>query len=358
MAKKKALSSKDLRGLIRRRFDDNGQFVVLEEVSCGTGYARAGRVDMAVFNLWPSKGLTRMAFELKISRSDFTRELLNPEKNKWAKECFHEFWFVAPTDVIKEEELPEGAGWMRPNGDSLAIVRHAVRKNDPITDDILLAALMRASYKGAKEMLRDGIKEAVKKDDKVQKWKKWYEGTKAFFENHDIHEYEIDLRDTAIEVAKALENINMDDMYIKERDQILGMLDAFHNEVSDLFTVFSAIACRSLLAKDKAGEFVNQRWHKKPETAVENLKELATKKSARSNPLIRNRAKKALEFARTILNVPSFLEEFEASLEGNDGLEQIQGTGTVGLPGVGDIGKSPEDDGGSETPGGEAADRI
>ena len=75
MSKKKQWTTEELRVLVRNRYKDPGAYVVLEEVSSGTGWRGRGWVDMAVFNMWPSKGLTRRAFELKVSRSDFTRHI-------------------------------------------------------------------------------------------------------------------------------------------------------------------------------------------------------------------------------------------------------------------------------------------
>jgi hypothetical protein len=68
-------------------------------------------------------------------------------------ECFHEFWFVSPQNVIQLPELPPNVGWMCPRGGKLTVKRHAVQNPEPKLDNILLAAFMRAA---AKEISRVG----------------------------------------------------------------------------------------------------------------------------------------------------------------------------------------------------------
>jgi hypothetical protein len=67
-------------------------------------------------NIWPSKRFHRIAYEIKVARSDFNRELLLPEKRmpaeKYANECF----FVMPTGIAKIDEIPEGWGLIELTG--------------------------------------------------------------------------------------------------------------------------------------------------------------------------------------------------------------------------------------------------
>ncbi|MCJ7576485.1 MAG: hypothetical protein MUO80_07445, partial [Dehalococcoidia bacterium] len=134
------MNAEDLVKLIRQRYplnraDGYQKYVVMEQVPDGTGSYQGRWVDAVVFDLWPSKGLLRSAFEIKVSRSDFLRELANPVKYKWAVESFHEFWYVAPQDVIKSEELPANVGWLCPRAGKLAIKRRAVQNPNPKLDD-------------------------------------------------------------------------------------------------------------------------------------------------------------------------------------------------------------------------------
>ena len=75
-----------------------------------TGYGCDSHIDAAAFNMWPSKNFERHAFEVKRSRSDFMREIGNPQKRQWVEENFHLTWFVTPAGLVKPDEIPEGWG--------------------------------------------------------------------------------------------------------------------------------------------------------------------------------------------------------------------------------------------------------
>jgi len=55
-----------------------------------------------------------IGFEIKASRSDWLRELKQPEKSAlFAKQC-NEFYIVAPHEVVYVDEIPQGYGWIIP----------------------------------------------------------------------------------------------------------------------------------------------------------------------------------------------------------------------------------------------------
>jgi len=88
-----------------------GEWVLIYELSNGTGYNPNQRyVDAFALNCWPSKGFTRIAYEIKVSRSDFINELKRPEKRQWAMEVSHQFWFACAPGVAEKSEIPEGCG--------------------------------------------------------------------------------------------------------------------------------------------------------------------------------------------------------------------------------------------------------
>lgn len=57
-----------------------------------------------------NKYLDRWAFEVKVDRSDFKRELDDPEKKESAMDIAHYFAFVAPQGLIHDHELPDKCG--------------------------------------------------------------------------------------------------------------------------------------------------------------------------------------------------------------------------------------------------------
>lgn len=135
----------DLFRRLRKRNNANG-VILLCEVGDGAGFGNRGWTDVVSMQTWPSKKLIITGYEVKATRPDWLRELDNPEKNvAWQKQC-HEWYIVAPKDVLKLEELPEGWGLLVPRGkDSLRI---AVRSEKIGVETIsldLMAAVFRAA---------------------------------------------------------------------------------------------------------------------------------------------------------------------------------------------------------------------
>lgn len=139
------LTEADVYNMIARRFSDHLRYAVFRHVARGTGTTGGSWVDAVVVNLWPSDGYLRSAFEIKLARSDFLNEINNPGKNKWAREEYHRFYYVAPKSVIRDVgEVPEGCGWLEVQAGRL-IERKAPtrRENIPLKDSVF-AGLVRA----------------------------------------------------------------------------------------------------------------------------------------------------------------------------------------------------------------------
>lgn len=106
MGKAQIVHSGQLMDLLQLRHPDP-QWAFFPELRNGTGYSRQPRtIDAMAFNVWPSGGGYRVAYEVKVDRRDFLRELADPQKRKWVEDCCHETWFVAPAGLIKPDELP------------------------------------------------------------------------------------------------------------------------------------------------------------------------------------------------------------------------------------------------------------
>lgn len=106
------LTTYKLRQALYKRYpEDDGEWVVIEEVVNYIGYGRQQRfIDLVAINCWPSKGLRIVTHEIKQDRADWIHELNDPEKRKFAYDNSTEAWFVAPAGVIKKGEVPEGWG--------------------------------------------------------------------------------------------------------------------------------------------------------------------------------------------------------------------------------------------------------
>lgn len=131
---------------------------------------------MLVRNWGGGEGFQRIAFEVKVSRSDYRNE--TDAKRAPAEASAHQCYYLTPAGLIKAEELPVGWGLMEvhadersyaaargwPVGDVRALVKTRVRafKRTPNTDmDYLVAAYARRASR-AEERIRRGEEDAVK----------------------------------------------------------------------------------------------------------------------------------------------------------------------------------------------------
>ncbi len=158
------------------------EWATFGEFSNATGSGATGRIDVAAFNVWPSKKGHRVAYEVKRSRSDFLRELNNPEKRAWVEELFHETYFVAEKGVCEPGEIPEGWGLLvvvGKDGDKLR--RKVVPKYRDVPDppyNFVMSLLRRSCADLSSEMSRqfrfDGEEITTKQLEKMANEKLTY----------------------------------------------------------------------------------------------------------------------------------------------------------------------------------------
>lgn len=146
---------------LRRRFTESGnggsgRYAVLTHVRTGAAF-EAQEIDAVAFCLWPSDQHALMAFEVKVSRSDWLHEIKpDMSKSARARSICDSFTVVCPEGVIREGELPDGWGHLvayRGVDDGVRLRhKHSPRPQraacDPIPDHItrsFLSALLRAA---------------------------------------------------------------------------------------------------------------------------------------------------------------------------------------------------------------------
>lgn len=261
-------TANDLLELIKQRYAGDAH-IVLTEVADGTGWTQSRWIDAAVFGLWPSKGLTRSAFEIKVSRSDFFHELQNAQKRKWCEECFHEFWFVAPDDVIQLSELPDGAGWLHPHGDKLSIKRHARYNKTPRLDDALLASFMRSAWKSIENNKKTSEKSILAQSKEYQQATIYQTAIGKFLQTKGIYA----THETEGAVLTDLNKATADKEVQEHLNQILTITERFEGEILGLFQFFAVIAGKTLLAKNELGKFILGHYGNYDVEAMRLLKE-------------------------------------------------------------------------------------
>lgn len=110
------ITAETIYDLLDRKYNDwemiGGQWFGIRELRLGAGFSAGHerRIDYFAIHCHPSRQHRRLAFEIKISRADFRRELKQPGKRRLALMYSNEFYFVAPDGVIPESELPPECG--------------------------------------------------------------------------------------------------------------------------------------------------------------------------------------------------------------------------------------------------------
>jgi len=94
-------------------FRSDREWVLIEELPSGVGFIDR-RIDLFAINCWPSKRLVRIAHEIKISVSDFKKEISQPNKRAPFVRFANEFYFVTPAGLLAKyyDQIPVGCGLM------------------------------------------------------------------------------------------------------------------------------------------------------------------------------------------------------------------------------------------------------
>ncbi len=139
----KVTTADELRALLRRKFPAEA-FAMLYEVRDAAGFSAQRSADVVMVGLWPSRGCQIDGMEIKVSRSDWLRELKKPEKAEAFVPYCDRWWIVAGNmDVVKLSELPPTWGLMVPSCRGLKIVTEAPKLDAKPLDRSLLAAMLK-----------------------------------------------------------------------------------------------------------------------------------------------------------------------------------------------------------------------
>jgi hypothetical protein len=144
-------------------------YALFPEVRNATGFSASRSADAIAMGLYPSRGLVLEGFELKVSRSDWLRELRRPEKAETIMRYCDRIWLVAATkDMVPPEELPAAWGLMVPQGGALRIRKQAPDR--PASerrelDRAFLASLLRNAHSYIRRELQNAAHiEAARKE--------------------------------------------------------------------------------------------------------------------------------------------------------------------------------------------------
>lgn len=157
---------------LRRRFPAPA-WALLFQVRNQTGYAKATlrTADAVAFSLYPSRGLDIEGIEIKRSRTDWKKELGNPDKAAEFIRFTHRWWIAAPTGVVEAGELPSEWGLLTVNkAGALKATVQAPRRDAKPMPHSMVCAIMRnmaqAEEAAITKRIRDERQQAVEEAGK------------------------------------------------------------------------------------------------------------------------------------------------------------------------------------------------
>lgn len=162
----------DLDELVKAKFCAP-HYGLLKNVGDGTGARNYRWADWLAMGLWPSRGLTLIGIECKVSRTDWLKELKTPAKAE-AIAQFCDEWYLAVGDpkIVKDGELPENWGLLVPGKGGLRVSKPAVRLSPvPIDRSFLAAIIRRVSEQSVDaEALKQAEQSGYAKGEKSQEY--------------------------------------------------------------------------------------------------------------------------------------------------------------------------------------------
>jgi hypothetical protein len=140
-----------LRARVCRDSGNGPQAVLCPSVRSAAGFDARRTIDAVSLGLWPSRGMLLDGYEIKVSRSDWLRELKNPAKAEEFASRVDRLWLViSDKAIIKDGELPDNWGLLVRHGRQLretvkARFLHEGRELPPGFNRSFLVPLLRAA---------------------------------------------------------------------------------------------------------------------------------------------------------------------------------------------------------------------
>ena len=86
--------------------------IIFPELRLGSGYCGVAQRRIDLFVISSNAGNETTAFEIKVSKQDFKKDLNNNLKQRGARLYANKFYYVTPKGLLKPEDIPLWAGLM------------------------------------------------------------------------------------------------------------------------------------------------------------------------------------------------------------------------------------------------------
>ena len=138
------LDSAQVMAALRKRYPEPA-FAFFEEVGNATGWRCNRHADAVAMSLYPSRGLELYGFEVKVSRTDWMKELQQPKKAEAIQRYCRRWWVVIANKAALRSEIPKNWGLMELRGNGLHTLKQAPALKHKALDAEFIAALLRRS---------------------------------------------------------------------------------------------------------------------------------------------------------------------------------------------------------------------
>lgn len=139
------VTSDDIRAALLKHYAPPSHRVFFE-VSNDTGTRASRWIDAVAVGIWPSTGHEIIGIEIKVSRSDWQREMKEPAKAQSLMRFCTRWFLVCPEGLVKPDELPATWGMLSYRGGSLRTkVTAKLLEPDPISPGFMMAVLRNAN---------------------------------------------------------------------------------------------------------------------------------------------------------------------------------------------------------------------
>lgn len=153
------LNTQHARAMLRARYP-SPEWALMEEVAPSTG-GGTRYADAVAVGLWASRGHAVHGFEIKVSRSDWLRELKDVKKAEAVFAYCDHWWIVAPKGVVKDGELPLTWGLLEVRAANLTQIVAAPRLEPKPIGRAFFASLMRRGLEDLESRAARQVSDAV-----------------------------------------------------------------------------------------------------------------------------------------------------------------------------------------------------
>lgn len=148
-----SMTERTMLDALRRHYDTGGaarRYVVAEQVKSDGWWDARRTADFIAVDLWKTGRYEIHGHEVKISRSDWLRELKEPSKAAEFAAHVNRWWIVVPdASIVRDGELPLSWGLLVLGPSGFVVARKAPRRDAlPLTPG-RLSSLLRAVAKSA-----------------------------------------------------------------------------------------------------------------------------------------------------------------------------------------------------------------